>query len=117
MMSSEKFIAVALVSLAGPFIWVLHFAIVYGAQHFLCVLLGSSADFWIETSIIAITVVALSVLALLIAKPDLSRRLYNSQAGHEFFSGAMRMLAVLAFFGVLWSGIALFFLPTCGSVA
>jgi len=83
-MSSEKFIAVALVSLAGPLIWVVHFAVVYGAQHFLCSLLGNGADFWIEASIIAIIIAALSVLA---------------------------------FFGVLWSGTALFFLPTCASVA
>ncbi len=116
-MSSEKFIAVALVSLAGPLIWVVHFAVVYGAQHFLCSLLGNGADFWIEASIIAIIIAALSVLGLLIAKPDLSRRLYSSQAGHEFFSDAMRILVVLAFFGVLWSGTALFFLPTCASVA
>ncbi|WP_333874762.1 hypothetical protein [Methylobacter sp.] len=118
---SEKFIGIALFSLAGPFIWVLHFAVVYGVQHAACVTLGIRADFWVETAVIVITVVALLALVLLIAKPDILQRLDRDQIRQEttrvFFSGAMRLLALLSFFGVLWSGIALFFLPACGSLA
>jgi hypothetical protein len=118
---SEKFIGIALLSLAGPFIWVLHFAVVYGVQHFFCAILESRADFWVDASIITITLIALSVLVLLIAKPDILQGLDRHQAIQEssqiFFSGVMRLMALLSFFGVLWSGIALFFLPACGSVA
>jgi Na+/proline symporter len=118
---SEKFIGIALLSLAGPFIWVLHFAVLYGVQHIACATLKNNADFWVETSIIVITAVALLTLLLLIFKPDILQRLDRNQTRQEtrkeFFSGIMRLLALLSFFGVLWSGIALFFLPTCGSVA
>ncbi|MDP1663563.1 MAG: hypothetical protein Q8L79_00415 [Methylobacter sp.] len=117
---SEKFIGIALLSLAGPFIWVLHFAVVYGVQHIACVTLGNRADFWVEISVIVITVVALLALLLLILKPDILQRLDRKQVRQEstkeFFSGIMRLLALLSFFGVLWSGIALFFLPACASV-
>lgn len=119
--ASEKFIGVALLSLAGPLIWVLHFAVVYGVQHIVCFTLGNRADFWVEVSIIAITVAALLALVLLIAKPDILQYPDNGRIGQEttkmFFSGIMRLMALLSFFGVLWSGIALFFLPACGSVA
>ncbi len=118
---SEKFIGIALLSLAGPFIWVVHFAVVYGVQHIACVTLKNRADFWVEISIIVITVVALLALLLLIVKPDVLQRLDRNQTRQEttkeFFSGIMRLLALLSFFGVLWSGIALFFLPACGSLA
>lgn len=118
---SEKFIGIVLLSLAGPFIWVLHFAVVYGVQHIACVTLGNRADFWVGTSIIVITVVALLALVLLIVKPDILQRLDRDQirqeSTKEFFSGTMRLLALLSFFGVLWAGIALFFLPACGSLA
>ena len=119
---SEKFIGIALLSLAGPLIWVLHFAVVYGVQHIACVTLGDRADFWVEVTIIAITVVALSVLLALMVRPDdilqcLDKHQMRPDSTKAFFSGIMRVLALLAFFGVLWSGIALFFLPTCGSVA
>lgn len=117
---SEKFIGIALLSLAGPFIWVLHFAVLYGVQHIACVTLGNYADFWVKAWIIVITVAALLALVLLIAKPDILQRLDSGQIRQattkEFFSETMRLLALLSFFGVLWSGIALFFLPTCGSV-
>ncbi len=46
---SEKFIGIALLSLAGPFIWVLHFAVVYGVQHIVCATLKNNADFWVHT--------------------------------------------------------------------
>lgn len=117
---SEKFIGIAVLALAGPFVWVLHFAVLYGVQHIACATLGSRAGFWIEASIIAVTVAALSVLVLLIAKPDILQRLDSGRIRQattkEFFSETMRLLALLSFFGVLWSGLALFFLPACGSV-
>jgi len=118
---SEKFIGIAMLALAGPFIWVLHFAVVYGVQHIVCVTLKDRTDFWVEISIIAITVAALLVLLLLILRPDVLQRLDRHQLRpaniKAFFSGIMRLLAFLSFFAVLWSGIALFFLPPCGSVA
>lgn len=117
---SEKFIGIALLSLAGPLIWVLHFAVVYGVQHIACVTLKNRADFWIETSIVVVTVVALLVLLLLIIKPDVLQRLDRNQIREEriivFLSGIMRVLAFLSFLGVLWSGMSLFFLPACGSI-
>jgi len=118
---SEKFIGIALLTLAGPFIWVLHFAVVYGVQHIVCVTLKDRADFWVDVSIIAVTVAALLALLFLTLKPDVLQRLDRNQPRPEkikvFFSVMMRLLAFLSFFAVLWSGIALFFLPACGSVA
>lgn len=118
---SEKFIGIALLSLAGPFIWVLHFAVVYGVQHIACATLENRAEFWIAASIIVVTVVALLALLVLIVKPDvlqyLDRNQIRQETTKEFFSAIMRLLALLSFFGVLWSGIALFFLPACGSIA
>ncbi len=119
---SEKFIGIALLSLAGPFIWVVHFAVVYGVQHIACATLENRAEFWVETSVIVITVVALPALLVLIVKPDdILQRLDKNQIRQEttkaFFSGIMRLLAFLSFFGVLWVGIALFFLPACASLA
>jgi hypothetical protein len=119
---SEKFIGIALLSLAGPFIWVLHFAVVYGVQHIACAMLENRAEFWVAASIIVVTVVALSALLVLIVKPDdmllnLDKNQTMPESTKEFFSAIMRVLALLSVFGVLWSGIALFFLPACGSVA
>lgn len=118
---TEKFIGIAMLALAGPLTWVLHFAVVYGVQHFACVTLKDRADFWVDASIIAITVMALLVLLLLVLRPDVVQRLDRGQTRpaniKAFFSGVMRLLAFLSFFAVLWSGIALFFLPACGSVA
>ena len=80
---SEKFIGIALLSLAGPFIWVVHFAVVYGVQHIACVTLLNNADFWVATSIIVITVVALLALLVLILKPDVLQRLDRDQIREE----------------------------------
>ncbi|WP_292435755.1 hypothetical protein, partial [Methylobacter sp.] len=100
--------------------WVVHFAVVYGVQHIACVTLGNRAEFWVEISIIVVTIVALLALLVLIVKPDVLQYLDRDQVRQEttkiFFSAIMRLLALLSFFGVLWSGIALFFLPTCGSI-
>jgi hypothetical protein len=118
---SEKFIGIAMLALAGPFIWVLHFAVVYGVQHIVCVTLKDRADFWVDVSIIAITVMALLALLLLILKPDVLKSLDRNQMRpaniKDFVTGIMRLMAFLSFFAVLWSGIVLFFLPACGSVA
>ncbi|MGZ8928529.1 MAG: hypothetical protein ACXW03_08740 [Methylobacter sp.] len=117
---SDKFIGIALLSLAGPLIWVVHFAVVYGVQHVACVALLNNADFWVATSIIVMTVVALLALLALILKPDILQRLSRNRIQEEriivFLSGVMRTLAFLSILGVLWSGISLFFLPACGSV-
>lgn len=117
---SEKFIGIALLALAGPFVWVLHFAVVYGVQHIACVTQVKHADFWVEISIIVITVAALLALVLLIAKPDMLERPDSGRIRQDtsvFLSGIMRLMALLSIFAVLWTGIALFFLPACGSVA
>ena len=119
---SEKFIGIALLALAGPFIWVVHFAVVYGVQHIACATLGNRAEFWLETSIIVVTIVALLALLALIVKPDdilqyLDRNQLRQETTKIFFSGMMRLLALLSFFGVLWVGLALFFLPICASLA
>ncbi|MDD5581117.1 MAG: hypothetical protein PHY16_17840 [Methylobacter sp.] len=108
---SEKFIGIALLSLAGPFIWVLHFA---------CAVLGNRAGFWVEISVIVITVVGLLALLLPIVKPDTLQRMDRNgtiqKTTKVFFSEIMRLLALLSFFGILWAGIAVFFLPACGSL-
>lgn len=118
----ERSVGILLLSLAGPLIWVLHFAVLYGIQHVACATLGGNrADFLIQASVIVATVAALLALLLTIVKTDVVLRLdrnaempKNTQA---FLLGMMRLLALLSFFGVLWAGIAAFFLPACGSLA
>lgn len=113
----EKFIALALLALAGPLIWVVHFAAVYIAQHAICVIFEDRAEFWVQLAIILVTAAALLALAVFALKPELLRHLDNEQDRPEntwlFFVNIMRLLALMSFFAVLWSGIALFFLPAC----
>lgn len=118
----ERSVGTLLLSLAGPLIWALHFAVVYGVQHVACATLGGNrADFWIQTSVIVATVVALLSLLLIIVKPDVVLRIDRnggmSQNTQVLLLGIMRLLALLSFFGVLWAGVAAFFLPACGSLA
>jgi hypothetical protein len=117
----EKSVTTFLLSLAGPLIWALHFAVVYGIQHVACATLGGQrADFWIQTSVIVATVVALLALLLIIVKPNAVLRIdreggmpQNTQA---FLLGILRLLALLSFYGVLGVGATVFFLPACGSL-
>jgi hypothetical protein len=118
----ERSVGTLLLSLAGPLIWALHFAVVYGIQHVACATLGGHrADFWIQTSVIVATVVALLSLLLIIVKPNVILRIDReggmSQNTRALLLGIMRLLALLSFFGVLWAGVAVFFLPACGSLA
>lgn len=118
----ERSVTTLLLSLAGPLIWALHFAVVYGIQHVACATLGGHrADFWIQTSVIVATVVALLALLLIIVKPNAVLRIDRegrmSQNTQALLLGIMRLLTLLSFFGVLWAGVAVFFLPACGSLA
>jgi hypothetical protein len=119
---SERSVGTLLLSLAGPLIWALHFAVVYGVQHVACATLGGHrADFWIHASVIIATVVALLALLVTIIKPNVVLRMDRdggmSQNTRALLPGIMRLLALLSFFGVLWAGAAVFFLPACGSLA
>lgn len=118
----EKSVGTLLLSLTGPLIWALHFAVVYGVQHVGCAEPGEKhADFWIQASVIVATLVALLALLLIIAKPKLVHSINRdgemSQNTQALLLSIMRLLALLSFFGVLWAGIAVFFLPACGVLA
>jgi len=99
---SEKFIGIALLSLAGPFIWVVHFAVVYGVHHIVCVTLKNNADFWVHIAIIVITVAALLALLALIIKPDILQRLDRDQVRQEttkeFFCRNYAVAGVVIYF-------------------
>ncbi|WP_020158316.1 hypothetical protein [Methylobacter marinus] len=111
-----------LIAMAGPLVWALHFAVVYGTQHVVCATLaGSRAAFWVYLAVFAATAVALPVLLLLIAKPGIARHTVRRGAvtkrAQAFLTGIMRLLALLSFFGVLWAGSAALLLPACASLA
>lgn len=119
--SSERLIGIGLLSLAGPLIWVLHFAVVYGIQHVACAMVaGNRAGVLVQASVIVATVVALLALLLPIVKPNILQRMDRNgviqKTTKAFLAELMRLLALLSFFGVLWAGIAAFFLPACGSL-
>ncbi|CAA9891469.1 conserved membrane hypothetical protein [Candidatus Methylobacter favarea] len=119
---SERSVGTLVLSLAGLLIWALHFAIVYGVQHVACAALAANrAAFWVHTTLIVATVAALLALLLAIIRPDIvlpmDRNGRALQHAGTFLLGLMRGLALLSFFGVLWSGAAVLFLPACGSLA
>jgi uncharacterized membrane protein len=115
---SAKSVGTVAIALVGPsFIWGLHFGIVYAIQPVFCEVIGGvRAGDRTQMAVIAATVIALLALLLLIAKPNVALRLDEEDRSRPFLTGVMRLLALLAFFGVLWAGSAALILPACKSL-
>lgn len=108
-----------LIALIGPLmLWALHFSVVYGAHHIICATVtGNRTGHLMLVAVIVATVAALLALLLLIVKPHvvlgIKRDQEISKNSRLFLTDVMRLLALLSFFGVLWAGSAVFFLPAC----
>lgn len=111
---SEPSIGVALIALAGPLVvWALHFAVVYGLHPAFCLTVGDSrAVLWMPMAVFAATLMALLALLLLMLKPEAVLPEPEDEP-LSFLTGVMRLLSLLAFFGVAWAGSAAIFLPAC----
>lgn len=117
---SGESVGVLLITLAGPLIWGVHFGIVYAAHHLTCTLTGNSAAFWAQLAVSVATLAALLALLLAIFKPEIIQHMVRYETAQKisrsFLTGVMRLLALLSFFGVLWAGSAVLFLPACESI-
>ncbi|WP_020561848.1 hypothetical protein [Methylosarcina fibrata] len=115
---SEPSIGVVLIALAGPLaVWALHFAVVYGLHPAFCLVIdGSRAGLWVQMAVIAATLAALTTLLLLMLKPEIVLPGPEDEP-LSFLTGVMRLLSLLAFFGVTWAGSAAIFLPACRALA
>jgi uncharacterized membrane protein len=114
---SDPSIGVVLIALAGPLaVWALHFAVVYGLHPVFCLMIGGSrAGLWMQMAVIAATLAALLALLLLMLKPGAVLPAPDDEP-LSFLTGVMRLLSLLAFFGVAWAGSAAIFLPACKSL-
>jgi hypothetical protein len=112
---SEKSVGTILIALIGPItIWALHFAVVLGIQPFFCAaFVDNRTGFWGQIAVIITTVAALLILLSLIVNPNAVLHMDRGRNSRSFLIGVMRLLALLCFFGVLWTGSAAFFLPAC----
>ncbi|MBB4659652.1 hypothetical protein [Parvularcula dongshanensis] len=114
----EGFWRLTLFSLAGPFLWALHFGALYGVQHTACLATGVARDGGGITVYIAVATAAFLVpLLALVFKPRLVARLFRARFADEalerFLLSAARFMAGLSAFGVLGAGLAPFFLRDC----
>lgn len=119
--SSGQSVGTVLIALIGPLtIWALHFSLLYGAHHIVCVTRGDSpAGFLMPAAASVATLAALLGLLFLIVKADVVLRVpaeeSTAKQSRTFLTGVMRLLAILCCFGVIWAGSAAWFLPTCTS--
>lgn len=110
----EAFVPLTLASLAAPLIWVLHFALLYLLEGFLCTpALPFAAA--IPGTIVIATFIGTSACAwLLYSSTAWLRRAGASelQSG-VFLANVQRLLAGLSLVAILWSGSAALLLSPC----
>ena len=104
----------------GPLVWAAYHSLIYASHWMLCstgradsTVLGFGI---VPVSLLLLTALAASCLALAIAKPDMLARLFRlgSQPEiHQFSRKTMRLLAVLSLFGVIATGATTLFIPAC----
>lgn len=120
---TEKPVGAVLTALIGPLMmWALHFSVVFGAHHLICGMPAFNFSGSLMLTVVGVaTIAVLLALLLLIVKPYVvpcrdgdETAPKNSQS---FLTGIMRLVALLSFFGVLWTVSAIFFLPVCKALA
>ena len=110
----EPFLPVALVTLAAPLLWVLHFAFLYLLEGFLCARAQSAAMLIPAAIALATLFCGGACLYLFLAGRACLRRagavLLQSQG---FLAAAQRLLAGLALTAIAWESGGAFFLDIC----
>ncbi|HVL01573.1 MAG TPA: hypothetical protein VM553_17265 [Dongiaceae bacterium] len=122
-MQKEQYIRLTLFGLSGPLLWVFHFGFVYIVQLFLCALSAEAAETSVKVLIAAVSaVIVLALILLIVMAPELTARALHLQDVQRhysrntfvFLSFMTRALAGLSLVAVIWSALAVLFLPACG---
>ena len=122
----DHYVAISGFGLMAPLLWVIHFAVIYLAQQFLC--LGSEAQGKTSVAgvILAVTVLCCALLLFLIFRTkSFACRFFLLSTGKNidavYSSGNLqilyfivRLLAGLSLVAILWAASAVFFLHECG---
>jgi len=96
--------------MAGPLIWAVHFAVLYGGHTLLC---AAALDMWAKPLVAAATILAgLAILALL-HRPDVWARRLGLGAVGPYRTDLARLLAALSGLAVLWGGATALVLTAC----
>jgi hypothetical protein len=110
----EPFVRLSMAALAAPLLWVMHFAIVYLLEGFLCT--REAAPMWvIPGTILVATAVFGGVCGWIMLASDARVRRAGAatlQSG-KFLVQVVRVLAGLALVAIMWSGAGAIFLSPC----
>jgi len=106
----EPFLPVALVTLAAPLLWVLHFALLYLLEGFLCARAQSAAMLIPAAIALATLFCGGACLYLFLCLRRTGAVLLQSQG---FLAAAQRLLAGLALTAIAWESGGAFFLDIC----
>lgn len=113
----EPYWRLTMACLAGPCLWAVHFAVVYGGSHFVCYLLEPAKAEALLDSLVMVATVAIGVVIAALLKSGWFRVLDRAQViegdNLRFLEHTARGLALLSLFGVIWAGIAVYFIPSC----
>jgi len=112
----EPYGLLTLAGLAGPFIWVLHFALAYLAEGFVCMQPEPSHSMVIWQVVGATLVMGALCLCLVLWPQNWvalmgGKRIHKHSAG--FLAAVTRWLAGLALLAILWSGTGVLLLGPC----
>lgn len=113
----EPYLKLALASLAGPFCWVLHFALVYLLEGLFCIQDPPPTQLIIGTVIVA-TLAFGAACAWLIVKSRfwLHKAGGNQVLSLDFLVQLTRMLAGLSLLAIVWAATGSAFLSACSAV-
>jgi hypothetical protein len=111
---NEPFLPIALASLAGPFSWVLHFAVLYLLEGFLCAQRSPPRGLVTAGIVGATAVLGGCCLALVLrGRAWLRHAGANRTAMLEFLFHVCTLLSALSLLAILWAGSAVLFLSAC----
>ena len=109
----EPFLPLTLLTLAAPLLWVLHFAIGYLLEGFLCALSRSAAA--IFAALFLVTLICGGACAYLLVAGDVWLRRAGAMhlQSYKFLSATQRALAGLSLVAILWASAGALFIDAC----
>ena len=120
-MSRRSTIGTMIYLLLGPIAWGVHMTLAYAVQSTACALAGDAPpETAIRVFIVAITLIAVGVVAWGAAQPDrLATRLGTGAWPEDtarFQRQVMTLLALLSIFGLIAAGVGAVMLPVCAQL-
>lgn len=113
----EPFLPLALITLAAPLLWVLHFAVLYLLEGFLCSTAALPAAAIPVTILLATLLCGGACMYLLLAGAACLRRAGAMDLqSYPVLRAAQRLLAGLALLAIVWTSAGALFLDTCAFV-